>query len=119
MPPKCVDSRLGASGSLHSVQYKTLADDVQSDIAAGRLRPEMFGEIRLEESFRDVPTVPAGAIIQSDKQSIVYRDKSPGVFEPVAIAYGKQKGDRVPVLSGIQRGDRVVVDGAMLLKGTM
>src|SRR5262245_7752894 len=86
---------------------------------AGRLRPEMFGEIRHEESFRDVPTVPAGAIIQSDKQSIVYREKSAGVFEPVTIAYGKQKGERVPVLSGIQRGDRIVVDGAMLLKGTM
>ena len=57
----------------------------------------MFGEIRHEESFRDVPTVPAGAIIQSDKQSIVYREKSAGVFEPVAIAYGKQKGERVPV----------------------
>src|SRR5262249_26893944 len=65
---------------------------------SGRLRPEMFGEIRHEDTFREVPVVPAGAIIQSDKQSIVYREKNTGVFEPVAVTYGKQSEQRVPVL---------------------
>jgi cobalt-zinc-cadmium efflux system membrane fusion protein len=83
----------------------------------GRLRPEMFGEIRHEETFRKVPVLPASAIVQTDKQSVVYREKGQGVYEPVAITFGKQDGDRVPVLSGIVEGDRVVVDGGMLLKG--
>lgn len=85
--------------------------------AQGRLRPEMFGEIRHEETFRRVAVIPSSAIVQSDKRSIVYREKSPGVFEPVTITFGKQDGDRVPVLTGLVEGDRIVIDGGMLLKG--
>ena len=83
----------------------------------GRLRPEMFGEIRHEETFRRVPVLPSSAIVQTDKQSIVYREKAPGVYEPVPVTFGKQDDDRVPVLTGIREGDRVVIDGGMLLKG--
>ena len=83
----------------------------------GRLRPDMFGEIRHEETFRRVAVVPSSAIVQSDKRSIIYREKSPGVYEVVTITFGKQAGDRVPVLSGIAEGDRIVIDGGMLLKG--
>ena len=83
----------------------------------GRFRPDMFGEMRHEESFREVPVVPAGAIIQSDKNSIVWREKSAGVFEPVPVTFSKQNEGRVPVLSGLSAGDRIVTDGAMLLTG--
>ncbi len=83
----------------------------------GRLRPEMFGEIRHEETFRTVAVVPAGAIVQTDKLSVIYREKSAGVFEAVPVTFGKQDGERIPVLTGIAPGDRVVVDGGMLLKG--
>lgn len=83
----------------------------------GRLRPEMLGEIRHEETFRRVPVIPSSAIVQSDKRSVVYREKATGVFEPITITFGKQEGDRVPVLTGLVEGDRIVIDGGMLLKG--
>ena len=83
----------------------------------GRLRPEMFGEIRHEETFRKVPVIPSSAIVQSDQRTIVYREKSTGVYEPVTITFGKQDGERVPVLTGLAEGDRIVIDGGMLLKG--
>lgn len=83
----------------------------------GRLRPEMFGEIRHEAMFRRVPVIPSSAVVQSDKRSVVYREKSQGFFEPVTITFGKQDGDRVPVLTGLAEGDRIVIDGGMLLRG--
>jgi len=82
----------------------------------GRLRPEMFGEIRHNQGFRKMPVVPPGAIIQEDSRNIVYREESPGVFEIVEVTFGKRKGDRVPILTGIQAGDKIVTDGAMLLR---
>ena len=85
--------------------------------AQGRLRPDMFGEIRHEETFRKVPVIPSSAIVQSDQRTIVYREKSAGVYEPVTITFGKQDGERVPVLTGLAEGDRIVIDGGMLLKG--
>lgn len=100
-------------------QTRTIKVRAELKNPQGRLRPDMFGEIRHEETFRQVPVVPAGAIIQSDRQSIVYREKSAGVFEPVVVTFGKQDRDRVPVLTGLRVGDRIVTDGAMLLKGTL
>jgi cobalt-zinc-cadmium efflux system membrane fusion protein len=98
-------------------QTRTIKVRVGLANRSGRLRPDMFGEIRHEETFRKVPVVPASAIVQSDKRSLVWREKSPGSYEPVTVTFGKQDGDRVPVLTGIREGDRIVVDGGMLLRG--
>lgn len=83
---------------------------------AGRLRPDMFGEIRHEETFRVVPVVPQGAIVQKQNDNIVWRERSTGVFEAVSVVTGKTRNGRVPVTSGLRSGDRIVVDGAMLLQ---
>ena len=98
-------------------QTRTIKVRAALNNAQGRLRPEMFGEIRHEETFRRVPVIPSSAIVQSDKNSVVYREKSTGVYEPVTITFGKQDGERVPVLTGLAEGDRIVIDGGMLLKG--
>lgn len=98
-------------------QTRTIKVRAALSNSQGRLRPEMFGEIRHEETFRRVPVIPSSAIVQSDKRSVVYREKSTGVYEPVTITFGKQDGDRVPVLTGLTEGDRIVIDGGMLLKG--
>jgi len=80
------------------------------------LRPEMFGEIRHRQGLRETPVVPAGAIVQGDQRNIVYREKSAGVFEVVEVTFGKREGDRVPILTGVKAGDRIVTDGTMLLR---
>lgn len=98
-------------------QTRTIKVRAALNNAQGRLRPEMFGEIRHEETFRKVPVIPSSAIVQTDTRSIVYREKAPGLFEPVTVTFGKQEGDKVPILTGIAEGDRIVIDGAMLLRG--
>ena len=65
-----------------------------------RFRPEMFGEIRHEVGSREFPVVPFSAIVQGDQRTIVYREKSRGIFTPVPVTFGKQYEDLVPVLSG-------------------
>ena len=64
-----------------------------------------------------MPTVPAAAVIATDSKAIVWRERSRGVFEKVNVTLGTQMGDRVAVLAGLNEGDRVVVDGVMLLSG--
>src|SRR5262249_39411571 len=97
-------------------QTRTIKVRAELQNPAGRLRPEMFGEIRHKQGMREMPVVPAGAIVQGDQRNIVYRENSTGVFEPVEVTFGRREGDRVPILSGIKPGDRVVIDGAMLLR---
>lgn len=99
-------------------QTRTIKVRAEMTNREGRFLPEMFGQIRHEETFRDVPVIPSGALVQGDQQTIVYREKSRGVFTSVPVTFGKQDKEFVPVLTGINAGDRVVTDGAMLLRGS-
>ena len=83
----------------------------------GRFRPEMFGSIHHIESTITVPVLPAGAVIQGDRHSLVFVEESPGRFRQTEVTVGKRVDDRVPILTGLEAGTRVVVDGVMLLKG--
>src|SRR5882724_7280201 len=83
----------------------------------GRLRPEMFGSLRLLGPKRMVPVVAPGAIVQEYGQSLVFVERKPGQFERRQVSTGLRVGAAVAVLSGVQTGDRVITDGAVLLKG--
>ena len=97
-------------------QTRTIKVRAELDNSHGRLRPEMFGSIRHTESIESRPVLPVGAVIQGDGHNVVFVEKAPGHFQRTEIAVGKRSGDVLPVLSGLKAGDRVVVDGAMLLK---
>lgn len=81
----------------------------------GRLKPEMFGNIQLAERTEPRPSVPAAAVIATEGQPVVWRESGKGVFERVAVSTGPQTGNRIAILDGLRSGDRVVVDGVMLL----
>jgi cobalt-zinc-cadmium efflux system membrane fusion protein len=97
-------------------QTRTVKVRAEMDNARGRLRPEMFGAIRHTESVRVVPVLPVGAVVQGNGKSLAWVERGAGRFQPVEVKTGERVGDVLPVLKGIREGDRVVVDGAMLLK---
>lgn len=97
-------------------QTRTIKVRAEMDNARGRFRPEMFGNIRHVEGVVRRPVVPSGAIVQGDGQNIVFVETSRGVFRQTQISVGNRFKDLIPVTSGLKQGDRVVTDGAMLLK---
>jgi cobalt-zinc-cadmium efflux system membrane fusion protein len=98
-------------------QSRTVKVLAEMDNSHGRLRPEMFGRIRHVEKMEPRPVVPNGTVIQGDGQNVVYVEKSPGRFESRPVTIGARVKDGVAIMTGLQAGDRVVVDGVMLLKG--
>jgi cobalt-zinc-cadmium efflux system membrane fusion protein len=90
---------------------------VQAELANpdGRFRPEMFGRILHSHGSRVVPAVPAGAVVQSGQGPVVYIEKDQGVFERTKVVVEDARDGFVPILSGLRGGERVVVDGAVLL----
>ena len=102
-----------------SVDPQTRAIKVWAELSnpSGRFRPEMFGEVRHIESLHRVPAVPATAVVQTQQRSIVYRELAKGKFELTEVELGKRSGNLIPIVRGINPGDRVVVAGAMLLRG--
>ncbi len=97
-------------------QTRTIKVRAEMDNSRGRFRPEMFGNIRHVEGVLKRPVVPPGAIIQGDGQNIVYLETSKGVFRQTKVTVGSRYKDWIPITEGLKPGDRVVIDGAMLLK---
>ncbi len=99
-------------------QTRTVKVSAELNNSQGRLRPEMFGKIRHVGAMARLPVVPAGAIVQNEGASIVYREVAAGSFEAVRVTVGDRVGDRVVVQSGIAVGDRIVTEGVLLLKSS-
>jgi cobalt-zinc-cadmium efflux system membrane fusion protein len=77
----------------------------------------MFGSIRHAGTVRRLPVLPPAAVVQEYGNGIVFIERGPGQFERRRVTIGPRTGDVVAVLGGLRAGDRVVVDGAVLLKG--
>ena len=84
---------------------------------ARRLKPEMFTRVRYAGPARRVVTVPVGAIVQDERRTTVYVERAKGEFERRDVALGPRRQDAIVVTSGLTSGDRVIVDGTMLLMG--
>jgi len=97
-------------------QTRTIKVRAEMDNAHERFRPEMFGTIRHTEETRVVPVIPVGAVVEGDGKTVAYVEKAPGRFRPVEVKVGDRTGNVLPVEAGLRTGDRIVVDGAMLLK---
>jgi multidrug efflux pump subunit AcrA (membrane-fusion protein) len=81
------------------------------------LHPEMFARMRYAGPARPVVTVPVGAVVQDERRTTVFVERSRGQFERRDVSLGPRHADAVVVTSGLADGDRVVVDGTMLLMG--
>jgi cobalt-zinc-cadmium efflux system membrane fusion protein len=97
-------------------QTRTVKVHVQLPNPDGRLRPDMFGSMRHAGVARRVPVLPMAAIVREYGRSMVFVERTPGHFARREVELGARTGSRVAVLSGVSVGERVVVDGAVLLK---
>jgi cobalt-zinc-cadmium efflux system membrane fusion protein len=100
-----------------TVDPQSRAVKVQAEIAnpGGRLRPEMYGQIRHNHGAVMRPALPSGAVLQKNGRNLILVEESSGRFRERTVEIGVTKGELVPVVSGVVAGERVVVDGAMLL----
>ena len=81
------------------------------------LKPGMFARVRYAGPAQPVVTVPIGAVVQDERRTTVFVERSRGEFERRDVSLGPRHKDAVVVTSGLSSGDRVVVDGTMLLLG--
>jgi cobalt-zinc-cadmium efflux system membrane fusion protein len=116
-PGKAFEGRVSRIADTVNPQTRTVKVQAEIENPQGQLRPEMFGSIHHVESMKVMPVLPPTAIVQNGGKSIVFVEIEPGRFKQTEVMIGKRTGDWIPVESGVKRGDRVVVDGAMLVKG--
>lgn len=114
-PGETFRGRVTMIGDVVDPQTRTVKVRAEMPNPNGRLKPEMFGNVRLAERNELCPTVPAAAVMATDGKAVVWRETSRGVFDKVTVTLGAQTEVRVAVVSGLKAQDRIVVDGVMLL----
>ena len=81
-----------------------------------QLKPDMYVSVRLfGAAGRAVLTVPASAVLDRGQQQFVWIETSPGSFTSRQVTIGARMPDRVEILSGLNAGERVAVEGGFLL----
>jgi membrane fusion protein, heavy metal efflux system len=82
-----------------------------------RLKPEMFAAIQLHVSEpQRTLTVPTNALFTEEGRSYVYVEVGRARFARRGVEIANGEGSERRVISGLRSGDRVVVDGALLLR---
>ncbi len=80
------------------------------------LTPGMFARANIQAPAEEGVTVPKGAVLIKDGSStVVYVDQGDSVFIRRDVLLGYTFGEYVQILSGLKPGERVAVDGALLL----
>jgi len=97
-------------------QTRTIKVDAEIPNPSGRLRPAMFGQIHHVHDPVPEPAVPVAAVVQTGGRAVVYVEESPGVFRERTIITGERQNGLLPAMSGLSAGERIVVDGVMLLR---
>jgi cobalt-zinc-cadmium efflux system membrane fusion protein len=84
----------------------------------GLLRPGMSATVSLPvgEPGGPVLAVPIAAVQRVGDRWAAFIPRAPGVFDVREVGRGRELGGEVEILSGLQPGEEVVVDGAFLLK---
>jgi len=82
----------------------------------GRLKPSMFGSIRILRSSSQGIVVPSSAVIREGSDSYVFVSKPANHYERRAVTLGRAFDSSLEIVKGLAAGDTIVSDGALLLR---
>lgn len=119
--------RVGRLGPSVAKEKRTLRVTFEVANPGGKLLPGMFAEVGLGTESRRLLTVPVEAVLHADNADYVMKVETDGQFRAVKVTVDEPRhashhegpnghADCIPVLDGLHEGERVVGDGAILLK---
>lgn len=84
---------------------------------AARLRAGMYARAEIEIGEAGVGIPAAAVLVKDGGRTMVYVQRDERTFVPREIHIGAPAAGRAPVLDGLERGERIVTRGALLLDG--
>lgn len=104
-----IDSRVDTGSRAFTVRAEIANPD-------GRLRPGMLLEVGVERSARETLAIPELALQQSGATASVFRVEAGEKVGQVQVKTGARRQGQVEIVSGLENGDRIVVDGTVKLR---
>lgn len=119
LPGQTVEAVIKNIGKEVDPASRTIAIRLDVPNVDGSLRPGMSATVSVplgEPGATQVVTVPAASVQRVGEDWAVFIPHGDAAFEARVIGRGRDLSGEVEVLSGLQPGEQVVVDGAFLLK---
>ncbi len=120
-PDEPFEARVQNIGGALDPETRTLPVRAIVSNAAGRLRPEMFATVRIDQGTpRKGVAVPDASVQLLDERPVVFvaRPGSAGAatFERRDVEIGAKQDGKTQIVRGLNAGDIVVTDGAFAVK---
>ncbi|HKQ85893.1 MAG TPA: efflux RND transporter periplasmic adaptor subunit [Candidatus Acidoferrales bacterium] len=83
-----------------------------------RLKPSMFGAIRLLRSSRQGILVPATAVLREGNAAYTFVSEGGGQYQRRSVTIGQTSDGSVEITSGLKAGETIVSQGDLLLRAS-
>ncbi len=94
---------------------RTLVVRIRLDNPGHSLKPEMFARVTLRTRSQGVALVPVTALVTDASGYAAFVETTPGRYQRRHVTLGAELDGRAQVIDGLMPGERVVVEGALLL----
>jgi len=112
-----LEGRVDSVGAVVATGLRTAAVRITLSSAAHLLRPGMYGRAEITIPAHAGISLPTEAVLVKGKETVVYVQRDPTTFVRRPVVVAPPIGGRVQVVSGLQPGEQVVTQGALLLDG--
>ncbi|MDR3424941.1 MAG: MdtA/MuxA family multidrug efflux RND transporter periplasmic adaptor subunit [Alphaproteobacteria bacterium] len=114
---KLAEGKLTAVDSQINTSTGTIKLRAQFDNASGILFPNQFVNAQVKvDTVQGAIVAPQAAILRGSVGTFVYLAKDDGTVAVRPVKTGVSQGNNVEILSGLEAGDKVVVDGTDKLR---
>jgi Cu(I)/Ag(I) efflux system membrane fusion protein len=112
---QALTGRVTFIGPVVAAQTRTANVRIELDNAGGLLKPDMYADVILQQPVGSSVAVPDSAVMNTGTRSVVFVARGDGTFEPRQVTTGAKADGFYAIRSGVQAGERVVVDANFLV----
>ena len=116
LPETVFPGKVSSLAPTLSGERRTLRVFFELNDRQSHLKPGMYAEVGLGTDPRQTVLLPADGVLHVGRADYVLAKAQPGVWRITKVTVGEQDGSRVEILSGLQGGEQVIGNGAILLK---
>ncbi|MEJ0004192.1 MAG: efflux RND transporter periplasmic adaptor subunit, partial [Pararobbsia sp.] len=113
-PGAVLHGKVSSMTSVLAADTRRLPIHIAFNNADGHLLPNMFADVAIDVPQQTQVEVPQSALLMNNDDTTVLVEVSPWAFQRRKVELGDDEGDLVRVSSGLEPGERVVVQGGVL-----
>lgn len=115
LPGQTFPGKIVYVGDLVDATTRAIRTRIEIDNPNNVLRPGMFAQALVQTAIPAAVDVPVSAVLARRDQFFVFLQSQDGSYRQQEVKLGEQQGSHITLIAGVQPGDKLVTQGAILL----